>query len=317
MILHALSKVAATCLALLNIAPLHAQLMNTPTESIPFELQQEHSRIYVLGSVNDSKTLRFLFDKGATNMVISTNSLNGVNIRFDGTSPNRGATGENTVKLSRNNSFTLGSKTYPGADFLGIEYRPDQWDGVLGLWFIKQQVTEVNYSDRKIHLYKHGTYTPPANAIKLPITYVLGIPAVPVEVTVNGVTHRIKMFVDTGSDRVADLNSPFVTQHKLLNTQKPWFVCEITSSDGHKGTLHHVFFDKLKLGDVVLPKIPGGFSMVKSGVQSCAEVEGVMGNNLLKRFNLVYDFAKGFIYLIPNNLMYTPFYDYLILTPGL
>ncbi len=301
----------------LSIATAHAQTVNTPTESIPFKLSNEDNRIYVQAAVNGSKPLKFLFDTGASHMVISTNSLKGVNIQFDATSTNRGATGVNTVKLSKSNTFTLGSKNYAGADFLGIEYSPDQWDGVIGLWFIKQQVTEINYKDRKIHLYKHGTYTPPANAIKLSISYVLGIPAVPAEVTVNGVTHKIKMFVDTGSDRVADLNSPFVTRHKLLNTQKPWFVCTITSSDGKTGTLHNVFFDKLKLGDIVLPKIPGGFSLVKNGVQSCAEVEGVMGNNLLKRFNLVFDHAKGFIYLIPNNLMYTPFYDYLILTPGL
>ncbi len=317
MLTQILPILAVTCSAILCVGALQAQVMNTPTESIPFELEKEHSRIYVPVSVNGSKPLRFLFDTGATNMVISTNSLKGVNINFNATSSNRGATGENTVKLSKNNSVVIGSKTYGGADFLGIEYRPDQWDGVLGLWWIKQQVTEVNYSDRKIYLYKNGAYTPPDNAIKLPITYVLGIPAVPVEVTVNGITHRIKMFVDTGSDRIADLNSPFVAQHKLAGTQKPWFVCEITSSDGNKGSIHHVFFDKLKLGDIVLPKVPGGFSMVTSGVQSCAEVEGVMGNNLLKRFNLVYDFQKGFIYLIPNNLMYTPFYDYLILTPGL
>lgn len=39
------------------------------------------------------------------------------------------------------------------------------------------------------------------------------------------------------------------------------------------------------------------------------EMDGVMGNNLLKRFNLVYDSQNSCLYLIPNNLLYTPFYD--------
>ena len=33
------------------------------------------------------------------------------------------------------------------------------------------------------------------------------------------------------------------------------------------------------------------------------EMDGVMGNNLLKRFNLVYDSQNSCLYLIPNNLL--------------
>ncbi|MEF2891194.1 MAG: hypothetical protein U0O39_00325, partial [Akkermansia sp.] len=45
---------------------------------------------------------------------------------------------------------------------------------------------------------------------------------------------------------------------------------------------------------------------------SMPEMDGVMGNNLLKRFNLVYDSQNSCLYLIPNNLLYTPFYDCLL-----
>ena len=59
------------------VSLLSAQGANTPSGSIPFELGTA-SRIYVKGSVNGSRPLRFLFDTGATSMVISTNSLKGV-----------------------------------------------------------------------------------------------------------------------------------------------------------------------------------------------------------------------------------------------
>lgn len=71
-------------------------------------------------------------------------------------------------------------------------------------------------------------------------------------------------------------------------------------------------FDSIQLGGCKLPLIPGAFSTVTSGIQSIAEMDGVMGNNLLKRFNMVYDSREGYIYLIPNNLLYTPFYDCLL-----
>lgn len=142
------------------VSLLSAQGANTPSGSIPFELGTA-SRIYVKGSVNGSRPLRFLFDTGATSMVISTNSLKGVPMEFNETVVNHGATGSDEVRGSTENKFTIGGRSLEHVPFIAIPYSPDQWDGVLGLWFIQRQVTEVNYTDRKIYLYPHGSYTPP------------------------------------------------------------------------------------------------------------------------------------------------------------
>lgn len=48
------------------------------------------------------------------------------------------------------------------------------------------------------------------------------------------------------------------------------------------------------------------------GVQASDKMDGVMGNNLLQRFHLTFDFANGYLYLEPNNLLYKPFYSFLI-----
>ncbi|MCC8147553.1 retropepsin-like aspartic protease [Akkermansia sp.] len=288
-----------------------AQEANVPSASIPFELGTA-SRIYVKGSVNGSRPLRFLFDTGATAMVISTNSLKGISMEFNETVVNHGATGSGEVHKSTENKFSIGGQSMEHVPFIAIPYSPDQWDGVLGLWFIQQQVTEVNYTDRKIYLYPHGSYTPPPHAIRLKIEYVMGIPVVPGQVTVNGKTHQLRLSVDTGSDRVLDLNTPFVKKHHLLGSQTPFSISRISSSDPNTGVLENVLFDSIQLGDCKLPLIPGAFSTVTGGTQSSAEMDGVMGNNLLKRFNMVYNAKEGYIYLIPNNLLYTPFYDCLL-----
>lgn len=297
--------------ALLLVSVFCARGANAPSGSIPFELGKA-SRIYVKGSVNGSRPLLFLFDTGATSMVINSNSLKGVPMEFNETVVNYGATGSNEVRKSTENTFSIGEKSFKHAPFVAIPYGPGHWDGVLGLWFIQQQVTEVNYTDRKIYLYPHGSYTPPEGAIRLKIEYVMGIPVVPAQVTVNGKTHQLRLSVDTGSDRVLDLNTPFVKKHRLLGSQTPFCISSISSSDTNTGTLENVIFDNIQLGSFKLPLIPGAFSTVTSGIQSMAEMDGVMGNNLLKRFNLVYDAKEGYIYLIPNNLIYTPFYDCLL-----
>lgn len=288
---------------------------NVPFDSIPFELGKA-DRVYVQGRVNGSQPLRFMLDTGATGMVINPESTGGkVSMKFDGTVSNMGTTGASEVKKSSDNTFSLGNQMWKGVPFISISYEPELWDGVIGLWFIRQQVTEINYSKRMIYLYRHGSYTPPPNAINLKVEYVMGVPVVPVQVTVNGKTHALRLEVDTGSDRVLDLNTPFVKKHGLLGTQVPFAVSQISGSEKDVGVLENVILDDIRIGKYRFPRIPGAFSTVKNGVQSSAEMDGVMGNNLLKRFNLVCDLKEGYIYLIPNDLLYTPFYECLIANP--
>ena len=61
-----------------------------------------------------------------------------------------------------------------------------------------------------------------------------------------------------------------------------------------------------------MPKVAGVFSTLTTGMLSNEEIDGMMGNNFLKRFNMLIDFRNNKIYLQPNNYYYTPFYDSLI-----
>ncbi len=289
---------------------LYAQ--NTPFDSIPFELGADH-RIYIDCKVNGSSLLRFLFDTGATDLVINPNSPRSTYpVTFDGTVDNNGATGSNRVAKSSCNRFETGHRVLENMPLVSIPYPPEFWDGVVGLSFIGRQVTEIDYKKRKIYLYDADHYLPSRQAIKLKVKFVMGVPVVPVRLVINGKKYDTKLEIDTGSDRVIDLNTPFVKRHRLLGTQQPFALSRITSSDTCGGVLENVYFDEVRLGNYAFVRIPGAFSTVVSGVQSSSEMDGVIGNNFLKRFNMVCDFTHGFVYLSPNDLLYSPFYDFLV-----
>ena len=101
-------------------------------------------------------------------------------------------------------------------------------------------------------------------------------------------------------------------RNNLLETQTPFAVSQISSSDGESGELKNVFFDEVIVGPYVMPKVAGAFSTLTRGLQSKEDIDGMIGNNFLKRFNMFIDFGKNIIYLQPNNLYYSPFYDFLI-----
>ena len=106
-------------------------------------------------------------------------------------------------------------------------------------------------------------------------------------VKISGTEYDLLLEVDTGSDRVIDLNTPFVNSHNLLDTQKPFAISHISSSDLGSGELRNVFFDEVTVGSYILPKVAGAFSTLTEGMQSKSDIDGTVGNNFLKRFNMI------------------------------
>ena len=96
-----------------------------------------------------------------------------------------------------------------------------------------------------------------------------------------------------------------------MGLQRPFAQSVISGTVRTGGVLHNVFFDVLRLGPYALPLIPGALSQVEQGVQATEAFDGVVGSNLLFRFQATYDFAGGSLYLAPNPYLYVPFYDFL------
>lgn len=61
-----------------------------------------------------------------------------------------------------------------------------------------------------------------------------------------------------------------------------------------------------------MPKVAGAFSTLTAGMQSKEDIDGMIGNNFLKRFNMLIDFKSDILHLQPNNFYYTPFYNFLV-----
>lgn len=286
---------------------------NTPVGIIPFAIGSD-SRIYVTAFVNGSDSLRFLVDTGASSMVLNTNSEKLKGFIHDGKPASvLGTTGENTYLCSSDNSVRVGSVHYDKAECFHIPYPAEYWDGVFGLNGLAAFNIEINYDDFNIYCYpKKDKLLVGGTCLSLPFVYKYDVPFVTLPVKLDGTLYKLLLEVDTGSDRVIDLNTPFVNKNNLLGSQKPFATSRITSSDGNAGELKNVFFDEVRVGPYVMPKVAGAFSTLTSGMQGKENIDGMIGNNFLKRFNMIVDFKKNRLYLQPNNLYYTPFYDFLV-----
>lgn len=299
-------------LALLPFNASARMVKEQPVGEIPFAIAGD-SRIYVTAFVNGSDSLRFLVDTGASSIVLNSNSPKLKGLVHVGDSINiLGTTGEKNFSSSNDNTINVGTIRYEKAYCVNVPYPPDYWDGVLGLNGLGAYNIEINYDDFKIYCYLKDNMTFERSYVSIPFVYKYSVPFIKLPVVLNGRRHKLLLEIDTGSDRIIDLNTPFVTKHNLFATQKPFAISTITSSNGGSGKLENVFFDEVVVGPYVMPKVAGAFSRLTSGMQSKEDIDGMIGNNFLKRFNMVIDFKNKKVHLQPNNYFYTPFYDFLI-----
>lgn len=313
-----MQKLYRLCLFLLGCV-LNSRLWAevVPIDTIPFELGADH-RVYVTAYLNgkDDCPLRFLLDTGATDVVLNVNSVKAKElVSFTGSVENKGANSvESIPSTTPTQVVRIGRWAVSGLKLIAISYPPDTWDGVLGLSYLRNFDVRIDYQKKTIFLYALGDGQKAASEymVKLKLAYRLGVPVVPVKVCVNGMNYRTMVEIDTGSDRVFDLNTPFVRRNHLLGTQQPFAISRISGTLKDGGELQNVFFDSVTLGNLTLPRVPGAFSTITVGVQASEEMDGVLGNNLLQRFNQIYDFKNDFLYLEVNERFYSPFYDFLI-----
>lgn len=304
--------IATIAFAFLSFGANARMVKNAPVGEIPFTIDGD-SRIYVTAFVNGSDSLRFLVDTGASSIVLNTNSpkLKGF-IHNGQTASILGTTGEKDYSSSDDNSIQIGSVRYENIHCFNVPYSPESWDGLLGLNGLSEYDIEINYDDFKIYCYPKERLDFEKSCVSIPFVYKYGVPFIKLPVRLNGKRYKLLLELDTGSDRVIDLNTPFVNKNNLLGTKKPFAVSHVRGADGSIGELKDVYFDEVTVGSYIMPKVAGAFSTLTSGMLGKEDIDGMIGNNFLKRFNMLIDFKNNRIYLQPNNFYYSPFYDALI-----
>ncbi|WP_127141051.1 aspartyl protease family protein [Flagellimonas marinaquae] len=218
---------------------------------------------------------------------------------------------------SKGNSFTLGdAKNYSqdlyvvmdrGIDFstsLGIPVH-----GIMGYDLFRDFIVEVNYNSKKLKLHNPELYTykERRNRQTIPLTverrkaYVEG--TVLMKDTAN---IPVKLLVDTGSSDALWL---FPEPEKGLEIPEKNY--EDHLGRGLSGDIYgkRSKIDGVQIGDFKLDEAKVAFPYRESfqGLDSLGDLNGSLGGEVLKRFNMVFDYARGLVTLKKNGNFNEPF----------
>ena len=280
--------------------------------SIPFQLHQ--SVIVTELSVDESTPLNFIFDTGAGGTIINESTAASLGIVGDETVSREGATGMAEIVQSTDHivyveDISFRDVTLGIAELGHIEKRLGmQIDGVIGWQILSHYAVRINYDTMLIEIYDNKKFEYDLGASSYPIE-VQGT-VIFTNVTVafeSGSTFTGKVIVDTGSGNTFSFNTPFTEENDLLAEMDTYYEREIQSLSTESSHVYTTMLAGLSIGEFELSTLPVDIAIAESGALSWSGPMGILGNGVLKHFNVFIDLQQEIMSLEPNRLYYDQF----------
>ena len=289
---------------------------NTVVATLPFEYFRKH--ILVAMRIDNSTLRACMVDNGFNADIITESVARAMGLPFHamgGKTPNAEGFGEGSAPTSFvvEKTVTLGIKDFPiltgqtyVLDMAGFEDGMGvHFDCVLGLPLFAQYVVEIDYTKRLITLYdpRGFEYRGSGRAVPLqvavPPTMEAGI------VTPDGRTLKAAVALDLGSDAILDFQPSFQAKHHIMRMGQ----AEVPIDEmGLTGEFHMsiVRLPSVDFAGYRLDKPLVAFMHTAPGPSLSAN-DGYVGNSLLHRFTVIFDYSRERVIFEPNSSFGDPF----------
>jgi hypothetical protein len=269
--------------------------------TIPVELLDR--RIFMAEvRVNGSRPLSFLVDTGASSGTFVNRALLGeLGLREE--APEGMANPGGEVQVGR-----VGHVTLQAGDVLLEEqtlltaplssFEPvlgHHLDGILGHAFLSQFVVHLDYVTPGITLLDRA----PTDGLVLPLAVIEDMPFIEVTLENGGRSTPARVEIDSGSFETLGLNGRFVTNTNLIDASARKFEEHGVGFGGEtKG--YRTRLAGLRLGSLTLRNPAISVTTDAGGYESKTASAGVLGAEVLRRFDVVIDYPARRVVLRPN-----------------
>jgi hypothetical protein len=287
----------------------------TAPVTIPFELVTRHIMVKV--RINNSRPLSFVLDTGAQAGVVDIDVAKELGLKLQG-EVHIGGAGSGTLlgSMVQDATWTLPelegfSQPIRLAIPLGkLEARfGHDFDGIIGAEFIKQFVIEVDYPGRAIRLHDKKQFSYSGSGESIPVQLDRqDHPSIEAEVTpLSGEPIKGRFVLDIGASSALALHAPFVSEHRLLNSELKTIKAIGVGGAGGQTTGRIGRVAELKIGRYKIANPLTIFSEDKAGAFSSSALAGNIGQQIASRFKLFLDYDHNRIVFEPAATFSQPF----------
>lgn len=274
---------------------------------IPFEFQGTH--LYIKVQTKQSDSLRFVFDTGCTGATIDSAIAERAGIGKENrrTVSVAGSGGAQSYTMALHQSLKLKKIEIKDINLVLANMASlsavigSRVDGVVGYEILNQYVTQIDFDSKKLLLYNQIKSVDTTGYTGIPFEFSKNIliPRFPISITLaNGETFSGKVMFDTGSIFTLIVSTPFSKYHNFSSK------LGVTSNTMGRG-MNAVTQDQLaNIKSMSFNGFDFGQMGIRLTINEKAEPKdgylGIMGIEVIKRFNVILDYTHKKIYLKPN-----------------
>jgi hypothetical protein len=280
---------------------------------IPFE--QLTGGVVIIQAFFDNfpDTLNFILDSGSSGISLDSTTAAYLKLKPEATDKTiRGIAGIRKVGFLYKRKLTFPHLVVDSLDFHVNDYSilttvyGIQVDGIIGYSLISRYIIKIDYDSLKLDFCSRGTIRYPRGGYLLkPILSTLPVNYARVK---DGKTLTARFLHDIGAGVCLMLSKDFAEDSSIIGKKRKLWAKE-GEGVGGKIDMYLTVVKELKLGPYRFRNVPTYIFDDVYNVTSYPYLGGLIGNDILRRFNTIINYEKRDIYLVPNSHYRDPF-DY-------
>ena len=250
-------------------------------------------------------TLTFVLDTGSGGISLDSTTAAKLKVKTELSDRTiRGIAGIRQVKFAYNHSLHLHGLRVDSLNYHINDYDiltsayGEKIDGIIGYSFLSRYIVMINYDSSKMDVYSKGTIKYPRGGFLLRPSLV-NIPVFSSTIK-DDKELTSRFYFDTGAGMCLLLSSDFVADSIFINPKRKFYTTQAEGLGG-KAPMRQGVIKQVKIGPYRFRKVPTYIFDDEYNVTSYPSLGGLIGNDLLRRFNLIINYEKRDIYMIPNS----------------
>lgn len=303
---------------LLSRTPVHAQeefIMPEAKLLTQFSFTQLSGGIVIIKAQIDNfkDTLNFVFDTGSGGISLDSTTIEYLGLKKQLSDKTiRGIAGIKMVEFAYDHTLKL-----PGLNVEKLDFHINDYDlltsvygmkidGIIGFSFLRRFIVQLDYDKQIMQVYSPGSFKYPRGGYMLRpdfSTLPLQEASISDQRQVNG-----RFIFDTGAGLTFLLSKEFVEDSTIFKRKRKFFPTQAEGLGGKK-MMDITVAKEIKIGPYKFRNIPVHVFDDEFNVTSYPLLGGLIGNDIMRRFNIILNYPERCIYIKPNN-HYPESFDY-------
>lgn len=253
---------------------------------------------------NFPDTLNFILDTGSSGISLDSTTVDYLKLKPTPSDRTiRGIAGIRKVSFLYNQKLHFPGLTVDSLNFHINDYTiltavyGERIDGIIGYSVLSRYILKVDYDSMRISFCTKGTIRYPRGGylLKPSINQLVSQPLrVRDEKTIYS-----RFLYDMGAGLCMLLSKEFAEDSNFLSKKRKRFIKEGEGLGG-KIDMELMVMREVKIGPYKFKNVPTFIFDDENNVTSYPYMGGLIGNDILRRFNVILNYAKGDIFIIPN-----------------